>query len=175
MLFLPKGIYMAKVTLKGNPVQTNGELPPVNSRAPEFTLVDQDLKDRNLSDFKRKKKLVYIVPSLDTPTCSISSKKFNELAKTHPGAVILVVSADSPFAQKRFCGAEGVSNVITLSMMRNKDFGKDYGVLIQEGPLAGILARAVFVLDENDRIVYSELVPEITSEPNYDRAIAVLS
>lgn len=165
---------MPKVHFKGNTVETIGEMPHVNTGAPDFKLVDKELKTRTLADFKRKKKLIYIVPSLDTDVCSLSTKKFNEYAKAHPGAMILVVSADLPFAQKRFCGAEGVDNVLTLSMMRSKDFAKSYGVLIQDGPLAGICARAIFVLDESDRIIYSELVPEITHEPNYDRALQAL-
>ena len=165
---------MAQVTLKGNPIETSGELPNLQSKAPEFTLVDKDLKDRHLSDFKGKRKLLSIVPSLDTPTCSLSAKKFNDAAKQHPEVVILVISADSPFAQKRFCGAEGVNNIITLSMMRSKDFAKDYGILIITGPLAGICARAVLVLDENDKVLYTELVPEIAQEPNYEKALAIL-
>ena len=164
---------MAKITLKGNPVETSGELPALNSKAPDFTLVDQNLKDRHLSDFKGKK-LLSIVPSLDTPTCSLSTKKFSEAVKANPKLTVLVISADLPFAQKRMCGAEGVANITTLSMMRDKKFAKDYGVLIATGPLAGICTRAVLVLDENDKVIYAQLVPEIAQEPDYDKALSYL-
>jgi thioredoxin-dependent peroxiredoxin len=166
---------MAQVTLKGTPTQTNGELPPLSSQLPDFILVNPDLKDCHLSDFKNKKKVISIVPSLDTAVCSLSANKFNEAAKKHPEWTILVISADLPFAQKRFCGAEGALNIVTLSMMRSKDFARDYGVLIQNGPLAGLCARAVIVTDEKDRVIYRELVPEITQEPDYERALAALS
>lgn len=166
---------MAKITLKGNPVHTSGELPIKGSIAPEFQLVNQDLENKSLKDFTHKKKLLYIVPSLDTSVCSTSSKKFNEFAKKHPNYVFLVISADLPFAQKRYCGAEGVHNVITLSMMRNKDFALHYGILIKDGPLAGICARAVLVLAENNTVQYSQLIPEITQEPDYDHAFKALA
>ena len=162
---------MAKVTLKGNLIHTNGDLPAVGSKAPEFQLVDQDLNNHSLKDYKGKRKILYIVPSLDTSVCSLSTKKFNEQIKKHPTIVVLAISSDLPFAQKRFCGAENVKNIVTLSMMRSKDFAKDYGVLIQDGPLAGICARAVIVLDENDKVIYVQLVPEITQEPDYEKAL----
>lgn len=162
---------MAKVTLKGNLIHTNGDLPAQGSKAPEFQLVDQDLNNRSLKDYKGKRKILSIVPSLDTSTCSTSAKKFNEAMKNHPKAMVLVISADLPFAQKRFCGAENLKNIVTLSMMRTKDFAKDYGVLIQDGPLAGICARAIVVLDENDHVLYTQLVPEIAQEPDYDKAL----
>lgn len=165
---------MATVTLKGNPVHTNGDLPPVGSKAPDFHLVDQDLNDVRLSDFRGKPKLMNIVPSLDTSVCALSAKKFDDYAKSHPAVVILTVSADLPFAQKRFCGAEDIANVRTLSMMRSRDFAEDYGVLIQNGPLAGICARAVVVLDDQDRVVYTELVSDIGDEPNYAKALEAL-
>jgi thiol peroxidase len=165
---------MATITLKGNPIHTNGQLPAVGSSAPDFRLADKDLNDVGLGSFKGKKKLLNIVPSLDTSVCATSAKKFNEHAKARKDVAILTVSADLPFAQGRFCKAEGIDNVVTLSMMRSHDFAKDYGVLIQDGPLAGIAARAVVVLDERDRVVYTELVPEITQEPNYDKALAAL-
>lgn len=165
---------MANVTLKGNTIHTNGQLPSLNSKAPDFVLVDSDLQEKSLKNFSGKRKLISIVPSLDTSVCSISTKKFNEKVKDHPEVAVLVVSADLPFAQKRVCGAEGIKNITTLSMMRSKDFAKNYGVLIQDGPLAGICARAVVVLDENDKVVYEELVPEITQEPNYDKALQAL-
>ncbi|MDE3045787.1 MAG: thiol peroxidase [Verrucomicrobiota bacterium] len=162
---------MAQITLKGKPIHTTGELPPLNTKAPDFVLVDKDLKDRKLSEFNGKKKLLSIVPSLDTPTCSIMTKHFNDFAKKNPDVVIITISADLPFAQKRFCEQEQVHNVLTLSMMRNKDFGKSYGLLIQDGPVAGLLARAVLVLDEKDHVLYSELVSEVSEEPNYHDAL----
>lgn len=162
------------VTLKGNPVKTAGNLPALHTKAPDFRLVDKDLKDHTLREYNGKRKIIAAVPSLDTGTCSTMTKHFNEFAKKHPGALIITVSADLPFAQKRFCETEAVHNVITLSMMRDKEFGKSYGVLIQDGPLAGILARSVFVLDEKDHVLYVELVPEITQEPNYHKALEVL-
>lgn len=165
---------MAEVKLKGNPIHTTGNLPPLHTKAPDFTLVDKDLKDRKLSEFSGKKKLISVVPSLDTPTCSTMTKHFNEVAKKNPNIVIITVSADLPFAQKRFCESEHVHNVLTLSMMRNKDFGKAYGLLIQDGPVAGLLARCVLVLDEKDHVLYSELVPELSSEPNYHNALKSL-
>lgn len=162
---------MAKVTLKGNPIRTNGDLPVLNSQAPDFQLVDQNLHNHSLKEYKGKRKILYTVPSLDTATCSLSTKKFNEEIKKHPDIVLLAISADLPFAQKRFCGSENVHNLVTLSMMRSKDFAQDYGLLIQEGPLEGILARAVIILDENNKVIYVELVPEITQEPNYEKAL----
>lgn len=165
---------MAQIALKGNPIHTVGNLPPLNTKAPDFVLVTQDLEDRTLAHFNGKRKLIATVPSLDTGVCSTMTKHLNEFAKKHPHAVILVVSADLPFAQKRFCGAEGVQNVQTLSMMRNKDFGKAYGLLIQDGPLAGILARSLIILDEKDHVLYTQLVPEITHEPDYTKALKLL-
>lgn len=165
---------MATITLKGNKITTYGDLPAVGSAAPDFHLVDKDLADKRLADYKGKKKLLNIVPSLDTPVCATSTKKFNDVAKSRNDVVMLIISADLPFAMSRFCSAENTDKVVTLSMMRSKNFAKDYGVLIQDGPLAGITARAVVVLDENDKIVYTELVPEIVQEPDYDKAIAAL-
>ena len=165
---------MATVTLQGNQIHTNGELPAVGANAPDFHLVDGKLNDVHLADYSGKKKLLNIVPSLDTPTCATSTRKFNERARDKADAVVLVVSADLPFAQGRFCGAEGIDNVIPLSMMRSRNFAKDYGVLITDGPLAGITARAVVVMDENDKVVYTQLVPEIADEPDYDAALAAL-
>lgn len=166
---------MATITLHGNEINTNGDLPAVGSQAPDFKLVDGELNDLNLASFAGKKKLLNIVPSLDTPVCATSTKKFNETAQAHPDAVMLIISADLPFAMGRFCTAEGADNVTALSMMRSKNFAKEYGVLITDGPLAGITARAVVVLDENDKVVYTELVPEIAQEPDYDAAIAALN
>jgi thioredoxin-dependent peroxiredoxin len=165
---------MAKITLKGNPIHTNGNLPPVGAKTPDFQLVDGDLNERSLKDFKGKRKMIYIVPSLDTSVCSTSTKKFNDQIKSQPDVTVLVVSADLPFAQKRVCSLEHVSNIIPLSMMRSKEFAEAYGVLIEDGPLTGICARAVIVLDENDHVVYTELVSEIAQEPNYDKALQAL-
>ena len=165
---------MATITLQGNPVNTNGELPAVGDVAPPFKLTAHDLSDKTLTDYQGKKKILNIVPSLDTKVCADSTKTFNEAASNHADTVILVISADLPFAQSRFCENEKTGNVITLSEMRNKSFAKDYGVLLQDGPLAGITTRAVVVIDENDKVVYTELVPEITQEPDYAKALAAL-
>lgn len=165
---------MANITLQGKPVHTSGELPKTGAKAPDFKLVNKDLKDVSLADFKGKKKLLNIVPSLDTPVCALSTKKFNEHAKAHKDTVILIVSADLPFAQGRFCGNEHLDNVVPLSMMRGQQFGDDYGVMIEDGPLAGVTARAVVVLDANDKVVYSEMVPEIAHEPDYEKALKAL-
>lgn len=165
---------MATITLKGNSIHTNGELPAVGSTAPELHLVNGKLEDVSLKSFAGKKKLLNIVPSLDTPVCATSTRKFNETASQRANTVVLIVSADLPFAQGRFCTVEGLENVIALSMMRSRNFAKDYGVLIEDGPLAGITARAVVVIDENDKVVYSELVPEIAQEPDYEKALAAL-
>lgn len=167
---------MATITLKGNAIHTNGDLPKVGSKAPDFNLADASLANKTLADFRGKKKLLNIVPSLDTPICAISTKKFNDHAKANANAntVMLMISADLPFAMNRFCTAENTQNVITLSMMRDRHFAKDYGVLIEDGPLAGITARAVVVIDENDKVTYTEMVPEIGQEPDYDKALAAL-
>jgi thiol peroxidase len=165
---------MAKITLHGTACNTNGDLPVVGSSAPELHLTDGELNDVTLADYKGKKKLLNIVPSLDTPTCAKSTIKFNQAAKGRDDVVMLIVSADLPFAQGRFCTGEKLDNVIPLSMMRSRNFAKDYGVLIQDGKLAGITARAVVVLDENDKVIYTQLVPEIGEEPDYDSALAVL-
>ena len=165
---------MATITLQGNEIHTNGELPAVGSQAPAFTLVNTDLQDVTLDTWKGKKKLLNIVPSIDTPVCATSTKKFNDFAKDRDDVVMLVISADLPFAMGRFCGAENVDKVVPLSIMRDRHFAKDYGVLITDGPLAGITARAVVVLDENDKVVHTELVPEIAQEPDYDKALAAL-
>ncbi len=166
---------MATITLKGNAIHTSGELPAPGSRAPDFKLTRGDLSDATLADFKGRKKLLNIVPSLDTSVCAISTHKFNEAAKTlGDGVVVMVISADLPFAQGRFCTGDKIENVIPLSMMRDKRFATDYGLLITDGPLAGLCSRAVVVLDENDKVLYTEQVPEITQEPDYQQAIAAL-
>jgi thiol peroxidase len=165
---------MATITLQGNACNTNGELPGVGSTAPDFTLVDGKLNDVHLADYAGKQKLLNIVPSLDTPTCATSTKKFNELAAGRDDVVVLIVSADLPFASGRFCSVEGLENVVPLSLMRGKGFAKDYGVLITDGPLAGITARAVVVVDADGTVRYTQLVPEIGNEPDYDAALAAL-
>jgi thiol peroxidase len=165
---------MSKTAFQGKSVKLSGDLPDVGSQAPDFKLVAKDLSNKSLGDFAGKKKLLSIVPSLDTGVCAASTKRFNEAMAGKTDAVALVISADLPFAMGRFCDAEGITNVVSLSMMRSRNFAKDYGVLIKSGPLAGITARAVVVLDENDKVVYSQLVPEITEEPDYDAALAAL-
>ena len=165
---------MAKVTLEGNEFNTNGELPAVGSAAPDFKLTTGELSDVTLADYKGKKKLLNIVGSLDTSTCVISARKFDEYAKEHADTVILVISADLPFAQGCVCTGEKLDNVIPLSMMRDKNFAKDYGILIQDGPITGLISRSVVVIDENDKVVYTQLVPEFTNEPDYDSALKAL-
>ena len=165
---------MATITLHGNEIHTNGELPAVGGNAPDFHLVDGELNDKRLADYAGKKILMNIVPSLDTPVCATSTKKFNEAAASKDNAVMLVIAADLPFAMGRFCGAENVDKVIPLSMMRSRNFAKDYGVLIEDGPLAGITARAIMVIDENGKVTYTEMVPDIGQEPDYDKALAAL-
>jgi len=165
---------MAEIMLRGAATRTNGELPAVGTKAPDFRLVDKDLKDCSLASWKGKKKLISILPSLDTPVCATSTKKFDQHAKDHPDTVILTVAADLPFAMKRFCGAEGLANVVTLSLMRDRRFAEDYGVLITDGPLAGITARAIVVLSAEDTVKYTELVPDIAQEPDYQAALRAL-
>ena len=165
---------MAQTALEGNPVNLAGDLPAVGSAAPDLRLTAGDLSDVTLADYAGKKKLLNIVPSLDTGVCAASTRKFNEAMAGRDDAVALVISADLPFASSRFCSAEGITNVVNLSMMRSRNFGKDYGVLIEDGPLAGITARAVVVLDAENKVLYTQLVPEITQEPDYDSALAAL-
>jgi thiol peroxidase len=165
---------MANVLFKGSPAHTNGELPKVGSQAPDFKLINGELQEVSLSNFKGKKKLLSIAHSLDTGTCADATKRFNEFAKSHPDIVVLIVTADLPFAQGRFCQGEGLNNVVTLSMMRDREFAKDYGVLLLDSPIAGLSARATLVLDENNKVLYTQLGPEITVEPNYEPAFAAL-
>jgi thiol peroxidase len=165
---------MSQVTLKGNPVQVDGQLPVVGRHAPAFSLVAKDLSDATLASFNGKRKVLNIFPSVDTPTCATSVRKFNEKASQLDNTVVLCISADLPFAQARFCGAEGLNNVVTLSTMRGHDFLKHYGVAVASGPLAGLAARAVVVLDEQDEVLHTELVGEIANEPNYDAALKAL-
>ena len=163
---------MAEVKLKGNGVHTNGKLPAKGQKAPEIHGVDADLHEKTLADFKGKKKIMCFVPSLDTPVCSLSAQKFSEAVKKHPGTVVLYISMDTPFALKRVCIAEnGMGQIIPLSLIRSKKTAEDYGVLLKDGPLAGICARAVVVLDANDHVIYTQLVDEITHEPDYDHAL----
>lgn len=162
------------VTLAGNPITINGQFPQTGTAAPAFSLVDKGLADVSLASFAGKRKILNIFPSIDTPTCATSVRKFNAQANALPNTVVLCISADLPFAQARFCGAEGLDNVITLSTLRGADFLGNYGVAISSGPLAGLAARAVVVLDENDQVLHAELVPEIKNEPDYAAALAVL-
>ena len=164
----------SSVTLKGNPVDVAGNLPKVGSTAPNFTLVNKALADVTLDTFAGKRKVLNIFPSVDTPTCAASIRAFNKLAARMTNTVVLNVSADLPFAQTRFCAAEGIENVQNLSSMRGRDFLMNYGVLLFTSKLAGLCARAVIVLDENNVVTYVELVPEIANEPNYDSALAAL-
>jgi len=165
---------MANVTLGGNPVTVAGKFPAKGEVAPDFSLTSKDLKDVGLKDFAGKRKVLNIVPSLDTPVCAKSTRIFNERASALSNTVVLVISADLPFAMNRFCGAEGISNVVTLSTVRSRDFHARYGVDITDGPLKGLTARAVVVLDEGNRVLHCELVPEIKNEPDYDAALAAL-
>lgn len=165
---------MATVTLRGNPFQTSGELPAMGAEAPGFRLVAKDLKDVSLHDFAGKRKVLNIFPSVDTPTCATSIRKFNERAASMKDTVVLNISADLPFAQARFCGAENLDRVVNLSLMRGHHFAKDYGVLLETGPLAGLTTRACVVLDESNKVLHAELVKEIADEPNYDAALKAL-
>ncbi|THJ35709.1 thiol peroxidase [Lampropedia aestuarii] len=166
---------MSQVTLKGNPVEVAGNFPQVGQKAPAFSLVAKDLADTTLEQFAGKRKVLNIFPSVDTPTCATSVRTFNQEANDLNNTVVLCISADLPFAQNRFCGAEGLSNVVSLSTMRGAQFLQDYGVALRSGPLAGLAARAVIVLDENNTVLHSELVSEIAQEPNYAAAKASLA
>ena len=162
---------MAEITLQGNKINTNGDVPKVGSAAPDFILVDSDLNDISLSNYDGKNIILNIIPSLDTPVCQKSTKIFNEKASSLSDVVVLAVSADLPFAMKRFCSAESIESVKPMSMMRSRNFAKDYGVLLVDGPLSGITARAVVVIDKDKKIIHSELVQEIANEPNYEAAL----
>ncbi|OLR93012.1 thiol peroxidase [Actinokineospora bangkokensis] len=165
---------MSQVNLKGNPVTVGGQFPEVGATAPAFKLVGQGLGDVELGAFAGKKKILNIFPSVDTGVCAASVRRFNEEASALENTVVLCISADLPFAQGRFCGAEGLDNVTALSTMRGTDFRTDYGVAIEDGPMAGLAARAVVVLDESDTVVHAQLVDEITTEPDYDAALAAV-
>jgi thioredoxin-dependent peroxiredoxin len=162
---------MSKVTLKGNTINTIGELPIVGSQAPDFTLVKNDLSDVSLSTFKGKKVVLNIFPSLDTAVCAASVRRFNVEAAKLPNTVVICISKDLPFAHNRFCTTEGIANVVSASEFRSNNFGKSYGVMLTDGPLQGLLSRSVVVLDATGKVVYNELVPEITQEPDYEAAI----
>lgn len=165
---------MSNVTLDGDPIEVGGTFPDVGDTAPEFTLTNQGLEEVRLADWQGKRKVLNIVPSVDTGVCAASTRKFNERAGELENTVVLVISADLPFAASRFCGAEGLKNVVTLSTFRNHSFQQNYGVAIQDGPLAGLCARAVVVLDENNQVLHSQLVSEIKDEPDYETALSVL-
>jgi len=165
---------MSQVTLGGNPIEVAGTFPAAGAQAADFTLVGKDLGNLTLASFGGKRKVLNIVPSLDTPTCATSTRKFNEAAAGLDNTVVVVVSGDLPFAATRFCTTEGIANVVTASTFRGHEFAKAYGVDVTSGPLTGLTARAVVVIDENNKVLYSELVPEIKNEPNYDAALAAL-
>ncbi|MBB6479359.1 thiol peroxidase [Spirochaeta isovalerica] len=165
---------MAEITLQGNPVHTIGALPAVGAAAPVFKLVGQDLADIQLQDFKGKYVVLNIFPSLDTATCAASVRRFNKEASSRDNVAVVCISADLPFAAGRFCTTEGLKDVHTASVFRNPGFGKDYGVLFTDGPLAGLLSRAVVVVDPEGKVVYTQQVPEIVDEPDYDPVLAKL-
>lgn len=164
---------MAKITLKGNPVNTLGELPKKGTTAADFKLVKTDLSEVSLSNYAGKKKVLNIFPSIDTPTCAMSVRQFNQKASSANNTVVLCISADLPFAQKRFCGAEGISNVEALSSFRSS-FGREWGLEFADSPLKGLLSRSVVVLDENNKVLYTEQVAETANEPNYEAALNAL-
>lgn len=166
---------MATITFKGNPIHTIGQLPAPGQACPDFRLTGGDLADVSLAQFAGKKKILNIVPSLDTGICQMSARRFNAEAGRHADTVILNISADLPFAQKRFCDAEKLAHIVNLSSFRSPAFGKDFGVVITDGPLAGLLSRSVVVLDRGNRVVYTEQVPEIAQEPNYAAALEALA
>ena len=166
---------MAQITFKGNPVHTAGELPKAGDAAPDFRLTGTDLADISLASYSGKNLIISVFPSLDTPVCAASVRRFNVEAGKLKNTVVICVSRDLPFAHKRFCVAEGLSNVVSASEYRNASFSDGYGLRIIDGPLAGLLSRAIIVIDATGKILYTEQVPEITQEPDYDRALAILS
>jgi thiol peroxidase len=165
---------MARVSSRGEIVETSGELPTVGGAAPSFALRKADLSRATLADYAGVRLVLNIFPSIDTPTCAKSVRQFNERAAAMPNTKVLCISADLPFALGRFCGAEGIENVETASVYRSPEFGRDYGVYMAEGRLGGLLARAIVVIDENGKVIHTELVPEIAQEPDYDAAVAAL-
>ena len=166
---------MAKITLKGNEIETVGEVPANNTQAPDFNLTGTDLSDVNLKNYSDKFIILNIFPSLDTDVCAASVRRFNQEASNFKDTVVLCVSADLPFAHKRFCEVEGLSDVVSLSVFRSPEFGNNYGVTITTGPLKGLLSRAVVIIDKSGKVVYSEQVPEIAQEPDYEKALRILS
>jgi len=165
---------MAEITLRGNPIHTSGDLPAVGTDAPDFVLTKTDLSDVSKKDFTGKRVILNIFPSIDTPVCAASVRRFNEEAAKIDNAEVLCVSMDLPFAHNRFCEAEGIDKVSAVSELRGRNFGESYGIGVVDGPMAGLFARAVVVLDEKGKVVYTELVPEIAQEPDYDRTVAAL-
>ncbi len=165
---------MATITFQGKPINTCGDLPAVGTQAPDFRLCNRQLRDVSLKDFAGKRKLLSIVPSLDTPTCQTSTRKFNEKAGQLRNTEVLVISADLPFAQVRFCETDGIKNLNALSSFRSS-FAQDYGLTLTDSLLAGLMARGIIILDEDNRVIYQELVSEITAEPDYSSALAVLA
>lgn len=165
---------MAKITLRGNPVNTSGSLPVKGSKAPSFTLVKSDLGTLSLDELAGKKVILNISPSLDTGVCATAARKFNQMAAGRDNTLVLAITKDLPFAQGRFCSTEGINNVITLSGFRDSDFGKAYGVDLIDGPMAGLYTRSIVVINGEGKVVHTELVPEITQEPDYDAAVAAL-
>ena len=165
---------MAKITLKGNPVNTSGSLPLKGSQAPEFTLVKSDLSNLSLAELKGKRLILSISPSLDTSVCATSVRKFNQIASQKTNTMVLAITKDLPYATKRFCTTEGITNVVTLSGFRDTTFGKSYGIEILDGSFKGLYARSIIVIDENGFITHTQLVPEIAQEPDYDSALAAV-
>lgn len=165
---------MATITFKGNPIHTVGSLPAERTRCPDFKLTAADLSDATLATFSGKMKILNIVPSLDTGICQMSARRFNAEAGRHPNVVIINISADLPFAQKRFCDAEKLAHIVNLSTFRSPSFGRDFGVQIVDGPLAGLMSRAVLVLNADNVILHAQQVPEIAQEPDYEKALAAL-
>lgn len=165
---------MADITLNGNSFSTVGCLPELNSAAPDFKLTKNDLTETTLKDYLGKTIILNIFPSLDTPVCAVSVRTFNQKASNLKDSVVLCISKDLPFAQARFCGSEGLDNVVTLSDFRTGCFGKEYGITISNGPLAGLFARAVIILDKNGKVIYRELIEEVSQEPNYEAALKIL-
>ncbi len=165
---------MATITLRGNPIETIGDLPAVGSKAPAFNLTNTDLQDVSQNDYSTKKLVLNIFPSLDTPVCAASVRKFNSEASSFENTAVLCISADLPFAHKRFCESEGLENVHALSTFRSPQFGKDFGVQVTTGPLKGLLSRAVVVIDSEGKVIYIEQVPEIAQDPDFESALAAL-
>jgi thiol peroxidase len=163
---------MASITLEGSEIHTTGNLPDIGSDAPAFSLTNSALGTASLSDYSGKKIIMNIFPSIDTGVCATSTRKFNETASSNKNSVVLCISADLPFALSRFCGAENLDDVVTLSTFRTPEFGEDYGVRITDGPISGLMSRAVIIIDENNKVIHTEQIPEISQEPDYEAALA---